>query len=73
MHFSCHKMSHDISGKLSDILRISCIIHVTLIDSILHVVPAPPLEVFIDAAELLLEPLALLPFVLLFPFVHFLF
>jgi hypothetical protein len=73
VHFSCHKISHDISCELSHILWVFGIIIVTFIDSLLQMNFTPPLEVLIDALEFGIKPLALLPLIIFLPFVHFFF
>lgn len=73
VHFSCHEMFHDVSGELSNILWVSCIFIITLVHCFLQMLFASPLEVFIDAVEVVVEPLALLPIIMFLPFVHFFF
>jgi hypothetical protein len=62
VHFSGHKMLHDIGGKLSNVLRIGRIVIITLVDCFSEVSVAPPLEVIVDPLQLLFEPLGLIFF-----------
>lgn len=72
-HFSRHEVLHNISCKLSDILRIGSIFSITFVYRILKMHFAPTLEILIDRLELFVKSLSLLPFVFFLDLVKILF